>query len=357
MKSFRIGSLIVLFLICFSAAGAAVAAAPGAREAFRIGPIVAEPGRAASGFLQVPAKGDAGTVIPVTVIHGAQAGPVLACVAALHGYEYPPILALYRLKDKIDPKGLSGTLIFVHIANVPSFAARSIYYTPGDHKNLNRVFPGDPNGSIAQRIAYVLNEEVITRSDALLDLHGGDGNEALMPYTYWMVGVDQALNEKSKDLALAFGLRHIIIDNTRGQVLAESKYLANTAILRGKPAITTETGALGSSDEEYVRMAENGITQVMRQLKMVPGPVEPVRDPVWIDKYEVLNSGATGLFTPLVKMGESVAAGQKLGFVSDYLGRRAQDILAPFEGIILYIIGTPPTSEGEPLVEVGHLKK
>ncbi len=357
MKSFRIDSLVFLMVVFLVAAGSMVAAVPGARDAFRIGPIVAEPGQAVSGFLQVPAKGDAGTAIPVIVIHGAHPGPVLACVAALHGYEYPPILALYRLKDKIDPKGLYGTLLLVPIANVPSFAARSIYYTPGDHKNLNRVFPGDPNGSISQRIAYVLNEEVITRSDALLDLHGGDGNEALMPYTYWMIGADQALNEQSKDLALAFGLRHIIIDNTRGQVLAESKYLANTAILRGKPAITTETGALGSSAEEYIRMAENGITQVMRRLKMVPGAVEPVRDPVWIDKYEVLYAGATGLFTPLVKMGESVATGQKLGFVSDYLGRPKEDIFAPFEGIILYVIGTPPTSEGEPLVEVGHLKK
>ncbi len=354
MRSFRIGSLI---LISFAIVGLNAWAAPGADDAFRIGPLMARPGETVSGLLEVPAKADPGTVIPVIVIRGAQPGPVLACVAGLHGYEYPPILALYGLKDRIDPKTLSGTLLLVPIANVPSFAARSIYYTPGDHKNLNRVFPGDRDGSIAQRIAYVLNEEVIGRADALLDLHGGDGNEALMPYTYWMIGSDASLNERSKQLALAFGLRHIIIDNTRGQVLAESKYLANTAILRGKPAITTETGALGSTAEDYVRMAENGITQVMRLLKMIPGPLEPVRDPVWIDKYEVLNAGATGLFTPLVKMGETVTAGRKLGFVSDYLGRRAEDILAPFEGIILYIIGTPPTSKGEPLVEVGHIKR
>jgi predicted deacylase len=354
MKPFRIGSI---FLACLGAASLTAWAASPTDEAFRIGGLSVPPGEAVSGYLEVPKKADGGTVIPVTILHGAHPGPVLACVAGVHGYEYPPILALYNLKDRVDPKTLRGTLILVHIANVPTFAGRAIYYTPGDHKNLNRLFPGDANGSISQRIAFVINEEVISRADALLDMHGGDGNEALMPYTYWMVGADEALNEKSKALALAFGLRHIIIDNTRGQVLAESKYLGNTALLRGKPAITTETGALGSVAPEYVRMAENGVVQVMRQLGMVEGPVKPAQDPVWIDRYEVLNSASTGLFTPLVRMGEAVVAGQKLGFVTDYLGRPAEDVRAPFEGIILYILGTPPTSTGEPLAEVGHLKK
>lgn len=324
---------------------------------FQVGGLKVRPGEIVSGYLDVPAKAGEGTVIPITVINGLSKGPVLACVAGIHGYEYPPILALYELKNQVDPKTLSGTLLLVHVANVPSFARRTIYYTPSDWKNLNRVFPGDANGTLSQRIAYVLNQEVIGRCDDLLDLHGGDGNEALMPYTYWMIGADPKLNAVSRDLALAFGLRHIIIDETRTQSLTDSKYLGNTAILRGKPAITTETGALGRTDEEYVEMVLTGIHRVMQYLGMAAGKPEMVADPIWIDKYEVLNSGATGLFTPTVKMSDMVVQGQKVGFVTDYLGRLQEEVRAPFDGIVLYVLGTPPISQGEPMIEVGHLKK
>jgi predicted deacylase len=324
---------------------------------FQVGSLKVRPGETVSGYLDVPAKAGEGTVIPVTVINGLNKGPVLACVAGIHGYEYPPILALYELKKTVDPKMLSGTLLLVHIANVPSFARRTVYYTPSDWKNLNRVFPGDADGTLSQRIAYVLNRDVIGRCDDLLDLHGGDGNEALMPYTYWMVGPDQKLNAVSRDLALAFGLRHIIIDETRTRSLSDSKYLGNTAILRGKPAITTETGALGRSDEEYVKMALTGIRRVMQYLGMTAGKPEMVDDPVWIDKYEVLYSGATGLFTPTVKMSDRVVQGQKVGFVTDYLGRLQEEVRAPFDGVVLYVLGTPPISQGEPMIEVGRLKK
>ena len=104
----------------------------------------------------MPAKDGVGTEIPYTVVHGAKRGPVLALVAGVHAYEYPPILALYRLKDAIDPKTLRGTVLMVHIANLPSFKKRTIYFGPDDWKNLNRVFPGDLNGTMSQRIAAVI---------------------------------------------------------------------------------------------------------------------------------------------------------------------------------------------------------
>jgi len=337
--------------------GGSVLAGADQVRVLRIGNLTVEPGRTVSGYLDVPPKGDEGTVIPVTVINGARPGPVLACVAGIHGYEYPPILALYELKAAIDPRTLDGALILVHIANVPSFAKRTIYYTPSDWKNLNRVFPGDPSGTLSQRIASVLNEQVIGRCDCLLDLHGGDGNEALMPYTYWMIGEDSRVNEASKDMAVAFGLKHIIIDRTRSRDLSDSKYLGNTAILRGKPAITTETGALGLSDEAYVAMARKGMENVMRQLGMRPGPPDKGPETVWIDDYIVLNSGSTGLFKPLVRMGDMVVRGQKVGLVVDYLGDPVEEVLAPFDGLVLYVIGTPPISRGEPVIEIGHIKK
>jgi hypothetical protein len=171
-------SKIFLFLL-FNAATLGVSAAE-----FTVGGITVSRGEQVSGFIMVPKGMDEGSTIPITVAHGASDGPVLALIAGIHGYEYPPITALQAVRAQIDPTALSGTIIMVHIANMPSFLGRTIYYSPVDGKNLNRMYPGDPKGSISQRIAHLLTTEVIDQADYLIDLHGGDGNEALRPYVY-----------------------------------------------------------------------------------------------------------------------------------------------------------------------------
>ncbi|HYA49522.1 MAG TPA: M14 family metallopeptidase [Burkholderiales bacterium] len=328
-----------------------------AKGEFAVGGLRVKPGEAASGYLPVPEKDGVGTRIPVTVINGTRKGKVLALVAGLHPVEYPPILALYRLKAQIDPRALSGTIIMVHIANVPGFQRRSIYYVPADWKNLNRVFPGDPKGTLSQRMAAVITEEVVKRADVLLDMHCGDGNEALIPYTYWMISGDKAFDETTRRLALAFGIPYIIIDETRGHDLANSKYLGNTAILMGKPAITTEAGNLGRTDEESVSRNVKGVLSVMRLYGMIPGAPENAPDPVWIDKYEVVYSKWDGLFYPRLEMGYYVKEAQVVGTVTDYLGNVQEEVKAPFTGILLYTIHTPPCNNGEPLFEVGRVKE
>lgn len=344
-------------LLAAAALLCALAAAAPAQDVLSIGLLRVKPGEKATGFLPVSEKDGVGTAIPVTVIRGAKPGTTLALVAGVHGAEYPPVLALYRLKDMVDPKALSGTLVLVPIANPPSFQRRTVYFNPYDWKNLNRVFPGDPKGTLSQRMAYVLTEEIVKKCDALVDMHCGDSNEALMQYSYWMISPREDLNATTKRMALAFGLRHIIIDATRGSDPADSRYLGNTALTRGKPAITTEAGLLGRSDEESIAKNVQGALNVMRLFKMIAGETPAVADPVWIDKYEVINSGFDGLFYPKVEMSAMVAEGQTVGVVKDYAGDVKEEVKAPFAGIILYIIGTPPANKGEPLFEVGRIKK
>lgn len=350
-KPFAVPLAATAALLC------ALAVAAPAQDTAAFGPLKVKAGEKVTGFLPVPEKDGVGAPIPVTIIRGAKKGTTLALVAGVHGAEYPPVLALYRLKDMIDPKALSGTLVLVHIANPPSFQRRTVYFNPFDWKNLNRVFPGDPKGTLSQRMAYVLTEEIVKKCDALIDMHCGDSNEALMQYSYWMISPDEALNARTKQMALAFGLRHIIIDTTRGSDPADSRYLGNTALTRGKPAITTEAGLLGRSDEESIAKNVQGALNVMKLFKMIEGTPPAVADPVWIDKYEVVNSGFDGLFYPKVEMSALVAEGQIVGVVKDYAGAVKEELKAPFAGIILYIIGTPPANKGEPLFEVGRIKK
>jgi len=185
------------------------------REAFTVGTVVAQAGRVASGTIEVPAGPDEGTQIPISIFHGRNPGPVIAFVAGTHGYEYAPILALQTMRSRIDPQSLAGTVIFVHVANMPSFLKRTVYYSPIDGKNLNRSFPGRKDGTSSERIAHALTTEIIAKSDYVIDIHCGDGNESLRPYSYWINTGNSRIDEAGRQLALAFGLDHIVVDRGR----------------------------------------------------------------------------------------------------------------------------------------------
>jgi len=351
MRSARTAALAALTL----AVAVAVPATAQQTEAFTVGPLQALPGQKVSGFIEVPAGVDSGTRIPITVIHGTRPGPVLAAIAGTHGYEYPPITALQRLRTTIDPQMLRGTVILVHIANLPSFLGRTIYYSPIDGKNLNRVYPGKPYGTVSERIAYAITTEVIDRADYVVDLHGGDGNEALRPYAYWMLSGDSALDARSRELVEAFGLDHIVIDRDRPHDPGASVYTSNTALTRGKPGITTETGKLGSNDPRWVTLAERGMWNVLRYLKMVDGEVERPGPIVWLSDYVVITSPVTGIFKAEVRDGYAIAEGGLLGVLTDLFGEQVREVRAPFAGVVNYVVDTPPVSEGEPLAMVSRI--
>jgi predicted deacylase len=325
-------------------------------QSFSVGSVVAEAGQTTSGYLGVPAGVDAGTRIPITVVHGATTGPVLALIAGTHGYEYPPITALQQVRRELDPAELSGTVIIVHVANVPSFLGRTIYYSPVDGKNLNRAYPGDPNGTVSERIAFLLTTEVISRADFMVDLHCGDGNESLRPYLYMAVTGDPELDNAIRGMALAFGIDHIVVDQT-GLAAGPSVYTDKTALDRGIPAITTETGQLGSNDPVWVNMAVRGVWNLLRHLEMAEGEVESIGEVVWLEDYQVVTSPATGIFQAAVRDGYAIAEGGLLGVLVDLFGDPIQEIKAPFAGVVNYVVGTPPVSEGEPVAMVSRIRR
>jgi predicted deacylase len=347
----RIPSLVMI--VAWLAASPAAAQSP-----FTLGGVTAAPGTLASGTLTIaPRAGDSGTEIPFSVIHGASPGPVLALVAGTHGMEYVPIVALQRLRTAIDPATLSGTVILVHVANLPSYLGRTIYYSPADGKNLNRVFPGKADGTLSERIAEAITREVIMRATHVVDIHCGDGNESLRPYVYWMTNGTPEVAEGSRRLALASGFDHIVIDRGRPTDPAQSVYLSNTAILRGKPALTVESGFLAATDEESIARIARAAAGWLRELGMRASGPPPVASPIWIDRSEVLTSAATGIFSATVARSDTVAAGTLIGRITDFHGRVLQEIKAPFAGIVLYVLGTPPISEGEPVAFIGQVQR
>ena len=295
--------------------------------------------------------------IPVSTVTGQPGGPVLALIAGTHGYEYAPILALHRVLERPELGYLTGTLVIVHIANPSSFFGRTIYFNPADGMNLNRAYPGDPDGSESQRIAHAITIEVIEKADYVIDLHAGDGNEDLRPFTYMPEVGDDQLDQRSRGLAVAFGLDHIVIDRARLPDPEASRFTDHTALVRGIPAVTTETGALGSTSETWVRMAEEGVINVMRHLDMLPGDAEMRDDIVWLEDYEVVTSPAQGLFQAEVKGGYVIAENGRLGVLVNEFGAELAVVRAPFAGVVNYVIATPPVSIGEPIAMISRVAR
>jgi hypothetical protein len=309
------------------------------------------------GILPVPPGRDAGTNIPVAVVHGARPGPVLALVAGAHGTEYASIIALEKMIALLDPSQVAGTVIVVPLVNLASFEQKVPHVNPVDGKSMNRFYPGNPNGTQTERASDMITRQVVDQCDHLVDLHGGDLDESLRPYSYWTVTGNEQQDAVAREMALAFGLDTIIISADRPKDPADSRYLENTASTRGKPSLTAEAGHAGTVETDDVNALVNGCLSVMRYLRMLPGVPSVVEHPVWIERIAGIVSDQTGIFYPLVKRGTYVQKGMLVGYVTDYVGRTLLEARAPEAGVVLYIRAVPSMVKGETIANVGVVRK
>jgi predicted deacylase len=350
MRTLRIATLLVA---SFASGYPAAQSRPGDQPVFTVGTAKASRGQTATGAIEVPAGSDAALSIPVAVVHGAKAGPVLALLAGAHGTEYASIIALEKLIAGIDPAQLTGTVIIVPLLNLPSFQQIVPHLNPVDGKNMNRMYPGSASGTQTDRASFMITTHVVEQADHVIDFHGGDIDESLRPYSYWNKTGRAAQDAISKAMVLAFGLDHIVISPDRPRDPAKAVYFENTATTRGKPSIIVEAGHAGTVDADDVALLVNGTFSVMRHLKMYPGEPAPVANPVWIDHLANVESGHTGIFYPLVKRGAFVSAGMKVGYVTDYLGKPLFDARAQEGGVVLYVRAVPSINKGETIASVG----
>jgi len=303
----------------------------------------------------VPAGVDSGYDIPVVVISGAKPGPVLALVAGAHGTEYASAVALTRIIARIDPKTLSGTVIVAPLVNVASFEQMTVHVNPTDKKGMNSNYPGDPAGTQTQRALALVATQIVKQADVVVDLHGGDLDEDLRPYSYWVRTGNAALDEKSKQLTLAFGLSNIILFDIDVTKPAGTRNLGGYALSVGKLAFIAEAGRVGVSSPEDVGALIDGCFNVMGALKMIDRAAPPVEHPVWIANDVRVRAEAPAMFFQTVGHGDYVIAGSKVGYTTDYLGRPTGDVLAPTTGIVTFIRGVPSVWKGAALVVVGQV--
>ena len=342
---YRILALVMLiFLFRISVA---------AQASFSVGTATAAPGQKSTGYLEVPVGVDAGTSIPIVVVNGSKPGKVLALVSGAHGTEYVSIIAIEKLIAELDPTQITGTVILVPHINIQSFEQKVPHVNPVDNKNMNRFYPGRPDGTQTERASYLITNEIVDRCDYLIDYHGGDLDESLRPYAYWFPTGRVAQDRISEEMVLAFGLDHIIIWSERPTDPTATRYLDNTASVRGKPSIVVEAGHAGTVETDDVNLLVNGTLSAMRALKMVPGDPHLIENPVWIEKLSDVIADGPGMWYPLVKRGTYVSSGMKLGTITDYFGRVIAEPRAPVSGVVLHVNAVPSLKKGDNIADLG----
>ncbi len=233
-----------------------------------VGPLTARPGTRVTGLVPVD-LGSTTVELPVVLVHGARPGPRVAATAGIHGAEYVSIAALREVALGLDPATVHGSLVAVLTASPAAFAARTIYVNPIDGLNLNRQFPGDPDGSPTQRLAHWLTRNVIAGSDAFVDLHCGDMNEALVSFTGIEDTGDAAVDARSRELAEAYGLRYLLIGPSPGTTTTAAAAL-------GIPAVLGEVGGQGRWPAEDVALHAAGFRRLLRAAGLIDeAPSEP----------------------------------------------------------------------------------
>jgi predicted deacylase len=337
-------ALLALLVFCISLR---------AQQAFSLGSATAAPGQKATGYLEVPPGVDAGTNIPVVVVSGKKPGKVLALVSGAHGTEYVSIIAIEKLIAQLDPAQLTGTVILVPLVNIASFEQKVPHINPVDSKSMNRFYPGKADGTQTERASYLITKQIVDRCDYLIDYHGGDLDESLRPYAYWGPTGHPEQDRISKEMVLAFGLDHIIIWSERPTDPNATRYLDNTAAVRGKPSIVVEAGHAGTVETDDVALLVNGTLSTMRSLKMIPGDPRIIENPVWIEKLSDVLAEGPGIWYPLVKRGTYVSTGMKLGTITDYFGKVIAEPHAPVTGVVLHVNAVPSLKKGDNIVDLG----
>lgn len=307
-----------------------------------------------SNWLTVAPRADGGEWrLPFLYVTGSAPGPTLVVTAAVHGDEYEGVETIARLFRQVQPAEIMGTLAMLPVCNLPAYesAQRS---SPIDGLNLARVFPGDPKGTITQRIAYWMTEKLLKHADFYIDLHSG-GIAYQIPTLIGYIRDDGPLGQASLAGALAFGAPVLWghpLPIAPGRTVSAATDL-------GVPSLYTEAPGGGYARPADVAAFTQGVINVMRHLGMLAGTPQPqpmthhlVGDG---DLDSVIDAEAAGYFRAEVGLLAEVDVGQRLGIVQDFAGEMVQEVCADRAGVVVMLRRLHRVHVGEGLAHITGL--
>lgn len=282
----------------------------------------------------------------VHVAHGRRPGPTLFVSAAVHGDEIIGVEIVRRLLRAPNLDKMKGTLLAIPIVNAYGFMNHSRYLP--DRRDLNRVFPGSPQGSLASRLAHIFMTEIVGRADVGIDLHSAAIHRSNLPQI-------RVTPSKPETIALAevFGAPLVLTSKTRPGSLRQA------AQDRGIDVLLYEAGEGLRFDEFAVRAGVTGILRIMHHLKMIParGITKLKAAPIQSSSSFWQRAPAGGLLRAFKTIGEEVEEGDVLGIISDPFGEMDTEILAEEDGLIIGRSNLPVANEGDGLFHIARLRR
>lgn len=301
-------------------------------------------------------SGDQQSHLPIIIFKGKEKGPVFTTVAGVHGYEYPPIVAVQELINEIDVQTLKGTLIVLPMANVASFYGRTPFVNPLDGKNLNNAFPGSANGTVTEQIAHLVSSQIIPQSDVFLDIHGGDANEDLLPFIcYYNNTATPNATALAKELSLVSGFEYVVSYPYTSTATEPAKYAFKQATQKNITALSIEAGKLGNVQEDQVKAIKASVYRMLAHLNIIGSKSYiSLFKPFSLNNQVYIKVPQTGIFFSKLKAGDKVKKGEKLGYITNEFGVKLENVVSSADGIVLYKVGTPPVNKGETLFCIGY---
>lgn len=313
---------------------------------FKLGNITCNKGEKYSGFWKIDDYN-----IPVTVIYGKNRGKTICISAGIHNCEYTSIQTAIDLANEFNPDNINGTLIILHTVNYSGFFKRVPRIVPEDNKNLNRVFPGEENGTVSEKIAFAFSKYLYPQLDFFIDLHGGDLFEEVMPFIY-----APGIGEKE-----VIDFSHKVASNISLPVRVRSKASTgayNSAAIQGVPSLLIEIGGNGNIESKNLDRYKSCLKEFLAYLEVIEYVTSSKsEEQKEITQANYLESPCEGYWYPRFKAGDLVEKDDILGEIKDCFGKELCTFRAEFDGIILYQTISLAIPKDDPLVAYGKLER
>lgn len=283
--------------------------------------------------------------IPVEIIRGTKEGPIIFISAAIHGDEIIGVEIVKRLLARKEIAKIRGTLIAIPIVN-PFGYNNNIRYLP-DRRDLNRCFPGSPEGSLAARIANIFITEIVSKCDFGIDIHSAAIHRTNFP----QIRLDTS-NKQLLHLAQAFGAPVIIHSPQRNGTLRSA------ASDIGVPTLLFEGGEALRFDETTINIAIRGILNTLKEFKMLKkDSINDLQSTVITAKSSHwIRAASSGSLRIIKKLGSFVSTGELLGIISDPFGSREFEVKAAKPGIMIGCVTMPLVNRGNALFHIATLE-
>ena len=269
--------------------------------------------------------------LPATVIHGRDPGGRVLITSGIHAAEYVGIAAGIELARRLTPEAVTGTLVILHPVNVSGFYACTSR-VPEDGKNLNSVYPGHPDGTMAERLAYFITREFYPYIDHYIDLHGGAPTETLHPHVYYCGVTEEPVAQEARRMAMATGFS-CLVRLTSHNLVTTCSYGGS----QGIPCILIELGCAGTWSEAQREDFIRRVRSVLNRIGVLTAP-DLTDSCAYVELLDVPGEASAhdGCWFPTLQAGDSFHKGDLLGVITDCFGAEKQRIIAGEDGILLY---------------------